>query len=300
MKSSESLRLIVRARRVYRLVCSFLLRAFATRPDAINPATASKSTLRTETHSAPIQKTMSPSVIWAAVGALLGLGAAICGGIALVLSWQEGNAKDDAAGKLATENQAKFLGLEKQASDAKSAQQTVETELIKTKIQLAQTERKIGPRRVDTAEKEYLLGVLKDAPKVGRIYVTQYDGFDGEAWDFAKDLIEVLMKAGFTLDQKAAYKADAPTAPPAHMPPEMRERWLARREEHRLKNPNRNFGIELQLKSRAPGQLPGWVPYLSEGLWQLGYRLHDGPFNMNAPEDVTVIEVGEKPKYPEN
>jgi hypothetical protein len=124
----------------------------------------------------------------------------------------EGAKANERALKLENENlklSGQVAGLETAASNAIAAQQKVEIELTKQSTELArqkeltakaekelfELKERIQPRRISPAQKARLVAILSHFPK-GKVSIN-CTANDGEAYDFAKDILAVLEESGW-------------------------------------------------------------------------------------------------------
>lgn len=142
---------------------------------------------------------------------------------------KEGNASDRADGldqaniRLRTDLQTetgKVAGLEKAASDAKAAQQRVETDLAQQRERTAIAEkafldlkRQTAPRRVNSEQrKKFLAAITIPSGKGTSILVTpMFTAPDAE--DFSRDLAALLHDAGFSVSTDTALVGFPPPRP---------------------------------------------------------------------------------------
>ena len=213
------------------------------------------------------------SVYWWAV--FLSVGCA-------VVIFLTGKEKDSRADKSSKNQAEKIAVLQIRASDALASQQLVEVELNKTKIQLAQTQRQLGPRDLSFSEKRYLIDALKDVKKEGKVCLTVYDWneptIDVEAANLTGDLAFVFESAGFSLRGGSGIRRPIEAGPQSKY----------------------NVGIEFQRTFPTPNApLPSWVNVFVRAMHDLHYRVRDAVGNINCPPDCIIIEVGKKPPFPE-
>jgi hypothetical protein len=95
--------------------------------------------------------------------------------------------------------------LQKDALNAKAAQQKVETDLAKQQEEtanaersLVQLQRRIEPRRISAEQRPRVMGILTRGPK-GKVSIDCLLG-DGEGQTFANDVYEVLKASGWESD----------------------------------------------------------------------------------------------------
>jgi hypothetical protein len=105
----------------------------------------------------------------------------------------------------AAEANKNVAGLQKAASDAKAAQQRVETDLAKQQERAAKAENDLAqlkvavqPRRLSPLQQQTLISLLSSGPK-GEVALTCVMG-DGEGYAFAIDVDHVLKAAGWTVE----------------------------------------------------------------------------------------------------
>jgi len=95
------------------------------------------------------------------------------------------------------------LSLQRDASDAKAAQQRVEIELEQQKARTALAERKLielQPRIINNEQRKLLVELLSPSKIVkGRVLINS--AMDGEAWQFGDAISTVLKEAGFPVTE---------------------------------------------------------------------------------------------------
>ena len=126
---------------------------------------------------------MSPSVIWAACGALFGLVTAICGVVALILSWQEGNAKDEAAKVEADKSRLAIATANQRAAEAN--------------LKATELRRTLGDRYITNEEAEAFVAAAKSLPKPTLIRVVPESFQDRDADAYSRQIQAMLERAGY-------------------------------------------------------------------------------------------------------
>lgn len=119
---------------------------------------------------------MSPSVVWAAFGAFFGLVTAICGVVALVLSWQEGNVKDEASKVEADKSRLAIATANQRAAEANERS---------SEIQAA-----VAPRRLTKKQQQTIASRLKEF--LGQPASLWYGAGDKESETFAQEIGSAL------------------------------------------------------------------------------------------------------------
>jgi hypothetical protein len=160
-------------------------------------------------------------------------------------------------------------GLQKEASNAKAAQQKVETDLAKQQEKTAnaeqsllQLQRRIEPRRISAEQRQRLIEILKTGPK-GKVNIACVLG-DGEGTTFANDVDEVLKASGWEPGgvNQALYGGGNPTG----------------------------FGIMV----RNAQTVPPYALHLQQAFFSIGIPM-GGVENPKLEEGTVQILIGNKP-----
>ena len=149
----------------------------------------------------PSEEWASKIADWANIALIGSLAAGV---ISTVLVVWMGNVKEAYLRLSLSRNEVITAGLEKQAADAKAAQQRVETDLSKQRERTAIAERsllelqeKVRPRRLSEEQKQTLVKLLSsEVPIEPRVFCAM-DAPDGQV--FKDDFVDVFRRLGWTI-----------------------------------------------------------------------------------------------------
>ena len=269
----------------YEIACDFALRLFAPRSEnaflATNPAAQDAIKTKVEAAVTTQNKTMSWSVFFGGGAVVIGAVAGIFAIVGWYISWQEGNAKDDAATSLAEKNRAKFVELETRLSDSRTEQAKAEIKLEELRKAQAPRYLALGSFFANGAFANLMSGKATSDVEI------LYPSDDEEAFFLAASVFADLGKLTWNVVRFTTFSE-------ADVLPHQREP-ISRIIPLQMRVGGTNSGINLVTKVSGNGnQRAAQVAALKDALTTCGVTVSETSNGELSPDLVRVV-VGKKP-----